>query len=66
LLLGDEHDLIHKATGGWLRAAGQQNRQHLVTFLDLHAAVMPRSMLGYAIEHFDKGQRDRYMGMKAR
>ncbi len=63
-LLDDEHDLIHKAVGGWLRAAGAKNRQRLAAFLDQHAATMPRTMLRYAIEHLDPTQRARYMGMK--
>jgi hypothetical protein len=55
LLLNDKEDLIHKVVGGWLRAAGGEP---LVAFLDQHAAVMPRTMLRYAIEHLDKAQRD--------
>ena len=64
MLLGDEQDLIHKATGGWLREAGKKDRQRLLDFLDRHAATMPRTMLRYAIEHLDKDQRAHYMGMK--
>ncbi len=64
ILLDDGEDLIHKATGGWLRAAGGVDRQQLVEFLDAHATTMPRTMLRYAIEHFDKAQRDAYLRMK--
>ncbi len=64
LLLHDDQDLIHKAVGGWLRAAGKQDRQHLLRFLDQHAATMPRVMLRYAIEHLDPAQRDYYRGRK--
>jgi 3-methyladenine DNA glycosylase AlkD len=64
MLLQDEQDLIHKAVGGWLRAAGKKDRQKLLGFLDQHAATMPRVMLRYAIEHLDTEQRDRYLGMK--
>lgn len=64
ILLHDEHDLVHKAVGGWLRAAGKKHRQKLLGFLDQHAATMPRVMLRYAIEHLDNEQRDRYLGMK--
>jgi 3-methyladenine DNA glycosylase AlkD len=64
VLLGDDHDLIHKAVGGWLREAGKKDRQRLLAFLDTHAADMPRTMLRYAIEHLDKDQRAHYMGMK--
>ena len=64
LLLKDDHDLIHKATGGWLREAGKKNPQKLLGFLEKHAAKMPRTALRYAIEHLDKKQRDYYLGMK--
>ncbi len=64
MLLEDEHDLIHKATGGWFREAGRKDRQRLLSFLDEHAATMPRTMLRYAIEHLDKEQRDHYLNMK--
>jgi DNA alkylation repair enzyme len=66
MLLGDDHDLIHKATGGWLREAGKKDRQGLLGFLDKHAATMPRTMLRYAIEHLDKEQRTHYMNMKSK
>jgi len=64
MLLNDDQDLIHKATGGWLRAAGMKNPQALLNFLDKHAAVMPRTMLRYAIEHLDKDRRDHYLSLK--
>ncbi len=65
LLLKDGHDLIHKATGDWLREAGKQDRPRLLAFLDEHAPTMPRTMLRYAIEHLDASQRAHYLGMKA-
>jgi hypothetical protein len=64
LLLKDEEDLIHKATGWMLRTAGVKHRQKLVDFLDKHAATMPRAALRASIEHFDKKQRDYYSGLK--
>ena len=64
MLLDDDEDLIHKATGGWLRAAGKKDRDRLRTFLDERAATMPRTMLRYAIEHLDKEERRQYMDMK--
>jgi 3-methyladenine DNA glycosylase AlkD len=64
LLLGDREDLIHKATGGWLRDAGRSSRPRLLAVLDAHAATMPRTALRYAIEHLDKADRDHYLGLK--
>lgn len=64
ILLHDKEDLIHKAAGGWIREAGKKNRQRLMTFLDHYAIIMPRTMLRYAIEHFDKKQRDYYLNLK--
>ena len=64
VLLDDDQDLIHKATGGWVREAGKKDRQRLLTFLDQHAATMPRTMLRYAIEHLDKEQRAYYRSVK--
>jgi hypothetical protein len=65
LLLHDEQDLIHKATGGWLREAGKKDRPRLLRFLDRHAATMPRTALRYAIEHFNRKQRDHYLNLSS-
>lgn len=64
MLLMDDQDLVQKATGWMLRAAGATDRQQLLSFLDAHAAAMPRVMLRYAIEHLDKKQRDHYLSLK--
>lgn len=64
MLLDDKQDLIRKAVGGWLRAAGDKDLPALRRFLDQHAATMPRTMLRYAIEHLDKPERAHYMSMK--
>lgn len=63
MLLDDDHDLIHKATGGWLRAAGGLDRPRLLGFLDQYAAAMPRVMLRYAIEHLEAEERRYYLGL---
>ncbi len=64
MLISDTEDLIHKATGGWLREAGKKDPKRLLSFLDKHAATMPRTALRYAIERLDKKQREHYMSMK--
>jgi 3-methyladenine DNA glycosylase AlkD len=64
ILVKDEHDLVHKATGWMLRSAGGVDRKKLLSFLDKHAATMPRTLLRYSIEHLDKKQRDHYLSMK--
>jgi hypothetical protein len=64
LLLNDDEDLIHKATGGWLRFAGDQDPQRLFAFLDQHASTMPRTMLRYALEHLSPDERKHYMALK--
>lgn len=66
MLIDDEHDLIHKAIGWMLRAAGGVDRGRLVDFLDKYAASMPRVTLRYATEHFDKRQRDKYLEKKSK
>ena len=65
LLVRDEHDLIHKAVGGWIREAGKKDPDRLLAFLDEHAAQMPRTMLRYAIEHLNQKQRQHYLKLKA-
>jgi 3-methyladenine DNA glycosylase AlkD len=49
ILFGDDQDLIHRATGGWLREAGKKDRQRLLSFLDKHAATMPPTAPRYAV-----------------
>jgi 3-methyladenine DNA glycosylase AlkD len=64
ILLKDEQDLIHKATGWALRFAGDKDRSRLLDFLDRNAASMPRVCLRYATEHLDKALRDHYLSLK--
>ena len=64
ILLYDDQDLIHKATGGWLREAGKKDSGRLLGFLDRYAATMPRTALRYAIERLDKEKRTHYLSMK--
>lgn len=62
LLLDDPEDLIHKAVGWMLRSA-DTNRPALNTFLDKHAARMPRVMLRNALEHYAPDERAHYLAM---
>ncbi len=65
-LLGDTHDLIHKAVGWMLREVGKKDKNVLLDFLDRHAAHMPRTTLRYALERLDRPVRVHYMGAKKR
>jgi 3-methyladenine DNA glycosylase AlkD len=56
-LLGDGHDLIHKATGWMLREAGKHSRVQLMDFLKRNYPQIPRTTLRYAIEHFSEAER---------
>ena len=64
-LLDDPHDLIHKAVGWMLRETGKRvDERALTAFLDRYAALMPRTMLRYAIEGLDPDARARYRAMR--
>jgi 3-methyladenine DNA glycosylase AlkD len=64
MLVGDDQDLIHKATGWALRAAGDADIERVRGFLDHHAATMPRTALRYALEHFDEQERAHYLDLR--
>jgi len=60
-LLGDKHDLIHKAVGWALREAGKLNGIALRKFLTAHSHEMPRTMLRYSIEKFSERERKKWL-----
>ena len=64
ILINDKEDLVNKATGWMLRVAGGVDKPRLLSFLDEHAATMPRITLRNAIEKFDKPTRDHYLNFK--
>ena len=60
-MMHHKHDLMHKAIGWMLREAGKRNPKRLYDFIMEHKTMMPRTMLRYSIEKFDKETRQELM-----
>lgn len=63
ILINDNDEYVHKAVGSWVREAGKRDEEMLKNLLDKHAVNMPRIMLRYAIEKFDKETRAHYLNL---
>jgi 3-methyladenine DNA glycosylase AlkD len=64
LLLGDKHDLIHKAVGWMLREMGKKTSLDAeIAFIHKHISKMPRTTLRYAIERFPETERQMYLSL---
>ena len=55
--LSHPHDLMHKACGWMLREIGKRDLHYLTAYLIVNRAVMSRTTLRYAIEHFPEEDR---------
>lgn len=63
-LLHHPHDLIQKAVGWLLREIGKKDRSSLTAFLLPRCHIMPRTMLRYAIEHYQPEERIRFLNSR--
>lgn len=61
IMLSHKHDLMHKATGWMLREGWKKKPREIEVFLDTYIAVMPRTMLRYAIEKMEEKKRKSYL-----
>jgi 3-methyladenine DNA glycosylase AlkD len=64
ILIHDDQELINKAVGSWIREAGKKHREKLIAFLDSYATTMPWVTLRYAVEQFDKDEKEYYLNLR--
>jgi hypothetical protein len=60
-LAHDPEAVVHNAVGIYLKHAGRRDPTALRSFLDAHAATMPRKALRLAIEDLEPGERAGYL-----
>lgn len=63
-LVGEKPDLLQKAVGWTLRELGKVDSMVLLSFLDNHAATMPRTMLRYSLEKLPADKKRYYMNLR--
>jgi 3-methyladenine DNA glycosylase AlkD len=63
-LMGDRHDLMHKACGWMLREAMKRDQALVEDWLIARASVLPRTTLRYAIERLPPERRAWYLKLK--
>lgn len=61
LFMDTKQDLMQKSVGWMLREAGKRDVSQLRAFLNEYKAIMPRTMLRYAIEKFSEEERKGFM-----
>jgi len=63
-LMGDRHDLMHKACGWMLREAMKRDRKLVEDWLIARTPAIPRTTLRYAIERLPPDRRAWYLALK--
>jgi 3-methyladenine DNA glycosylase AlkD len=63
ILVNDKDELVNKAVGSWIREAGKRDEKQLISFLERFAGSMPRVTLRYAVEKFNKKEKEYYLNI---